>query len=258
MKINNIHLVLFSPCGGTANATKALVRDVHLHSFEHDITLPAKRIEKLSFNSTDLVFFGFPVYGGRMPQNIKQVVAGLQGQNTPCVLVAVYGNRAFEGALLNLYEVATSRGFKPVAAVAAIAEHSSSPQVATNRPDKADRDRLADFGLKILERAQTGATLEKAPGAYPDWKVPAGTYFFPITDTEKCTQCGHCVEVCTCGAIPQDDPAKTDIQSCISCGACVKYCPQKARTLGTPETKEMFKPHIMSAAATRKEAELFL
>lgn len=234
MKINTIHTVLFSPCGGTANATKALVRDVHLHSFEHDITLPANRIEKISFSSTDLVFFGFPVYGGRMPQNIKQVVTGLRGRDTPCVLVAVYGNRAFEGALLNLYEVATAR------------------------PDKADRDRLAEFGLKILERAQNGATLEKAPGAYPDWKIPPGTYFFPITDTGKCIQCGHCVEVCPCGAIPPGDPAKTDIQSCISCAACVKYCPQKARTLGTPETREMFKPHIISAAATRKEAELFL
>jgi ferredoxin len=257
MKINIVHLVLFSPCGGTANATKSLTRDITLQVVEYDITLPPKRGKELSFIQNDLVFFGFPVYGGRMPRNVEQIFAGLKGQDTPCVLVAVYGNRAFEGALLDLHGAATARGFKPVAAVAAIAEHSISPQVATNRPDKADCDLLAQFGLHILEQAKSGTILEKAPGAYPEWKSPAGASIFPVTDTENCTQCGQCVQTCPCGAISQDDPAKTDIQNCILCAACVKYCPQKARTLGTPETRAMFNSHLIAAAVTRKEAELF-
>ena len=259
MKIRSIHHVLFSPCGGTGKATKALGRDLALQTCEHDLTLPANRSGELSFTSEDLVFFGFPVYAGRIPKNAAQVLAGVTGHDTPCVLVAVYGNRAFEGALLDLHAAVVPKGFKPVAAVAAIAEHSLSPQTAANRPDTADHDVLAGFGRQILERAESGEALGKAPGAYPERKAPppAGLYFFPVTDNNACTQCGACARVCPTGAAPQNDPGRTDTAICIACAACIKYCPQQARIFGTPETRKML-AHILANATARKESELFL
>lgn len=258
MKPDNVRIVSFSPCGGTERVAMALARDVGLPVTVHNWTLPANRAQKLDFGDKDLVFFVFPVYGGRMPQNIADLFSSLHGHDTPCVLAAVYGNREYEGALLDLYDVAVANGFKPVAAVAAVAEHSLAPEVATGRPDDSDRELLAAFGKKIMESCAAGHTLAKAPGEYPAWKSPKGTYFFPVTDLEKCVLCAHCADVCPTGAIPAANPASTAIDDCIVCGACAKYCPEDARVMGNQETRDNFRPHLLTAAARRKEAELFL
>ncbi len=51
-----------------------------------------------------------------------------------------------------------------------------------------------------------------------------------IMDSEKCTGCGKCIEVCPHGVFALDN-GKSDIvekDSCIECGACVKNCPFNA------------------------------
>lgn len=255
--MDKVHLVSFSPCGGTAKVGRAILTKMDLPVTEIDWTKPENRTENLSFSSNDLVLFAFPVYGGRMPRNLEKLFENLQGDTTPCVLVAVYGNRAFEGALIDLDAAARSKGFKPVAAIAAVAEHSLAPQVASARPDNIDCDCLADYGCKIIELVGQGHSLEKAPGAYPEWEMPKDTYFFPITDDAKCISCGQCVKLCPTGAINQTSPSMTDIQSCIVCGACAKYCPQNARIMGNEQTRSRFQPHLATAVAQRKEAELY-
>jgi electron transfer flavoprotein alpha subunit len=60
-------------------------------------------------------------------------------------------------------------------------------------------------------------------------------------DTEKCTGCGECQEVCTFEAIfVQDDVAVVDQDACILCGICVDGCPEGALELygeeGLPAT----------------------
>lgn len=253
-----VHLVSFSPCGGVWQALRALSRDCRLPLHIHDVTLPASRSRFLSFFGDDLVVFGFPVYGGRMPRNLDTVFAGIEGHDTPCALVAVYGNRAFEGALLDLHAAARARGFRPVAAVAAVAVHSMAPALAAGRPeqDSADIERLATFGRRIFAFEEEGLTLEKAPGRYPEWKLPEGLSPFPETDAARCTRCGKCAAFCPTGAIALQKPVATDISACIVCNACVKYCPRGARRLGGPELREQLRGRL-AEASVRREAEFF-
>ena len=258
MEIHNVHYVIFSPCGGTEKATKALGREIALPAFEHNLTLPVNRLKNISFGPNDLAIFGVPVYAGRIPSNMAAIFTKLKGENTPCALVAVYGNRAVEGAWLDMYSSLIFKGFKPVAAVAAIAEHSIDPDIAANRPDDDDRELLAKFGKQIVERAKSGASLKRVPGAYPTWKRPGGAPLFPITEAETCIKCGDCAEICPAEAIPASDPGQTNNNNCLMCGACVKYCPQKARQLGSLESREKIKAFLQASAAARKEAELFL
>lgn len=267
MQIKNIHLVYFSPCGGTAEVMKQLAARFAGSCIEHDLTVPAGRKAKLLFSNTDFVFFGFPVYGGRVPKIAEQVFSVLQGKNTPCALAAVYGNREYEGALLDLHEWAQKTGFCTVAAVAAIAQHSISPQFGADRPDSSDEKLLGDFGLQILEQAKKGQRLNKVPGAYPVQKPApqnlsqekAATPPLAVSaDPNKCVQCGKCADLCPCGAIQKDSLCETDTAKCITCGACVKHCPQNAREFGPQSRMEMIQAFLTKTASARKEAELFL
>lgn len=256
MKERKINSIFFSPCGGVKNVTRALMKNMNAPVKEHDITLPSGRVEDLTFSQDDFVFLGFPVYGGRMPLNIEALFKHIRGKDTPCALVAVYGNRAFDGALLDLHKMASSRGFIPIAGIAAIAEHSLAPQLAAGRPDKEDRAKLADWGVQILEFESNGMRLSSPPGEYPDWAIPPGVSPYPITDREKCIKCGICAEVCPTAAIPVEEPWLTNDAKCVICGACAKYCPEKARVMGNEKFHEFGKPHL-EEAANRKEPELF-
>ena len=258
MRRPTLRLLSFSPCGGTAEVNRALARDVDAEIFLHDCTTPAARQTPLHFGSEDMVFMAFPVYGGRMPRNSDEVFRNIAGNGARCALVAVYGNREFEGALLDLFAVAVKQGFRPTAAVAAVAQHSLAPQVAAGRPDAEDRETLASFGVRIVEAMRDGALLDKAPGAYPEWKLPKGTSLFPVTDREKCVACGQCAAVCPASAIGEADFTATDEPRCIVCAACAKYCPTGARQMGTPESRAKLAHHLVTAASRRKEPELWL
>lgn len=254
--IKTVHLLTFSPCGGTSNVMKAVGRDIALPIQEHDITLPKNRVQEMHFTQDDLVIMGFPVYGGRMPLFFASLIAHLKGTNTPMAMVAVYGNRAYEGAFLDMHEAANANGFKPVAAIAAIAEHSVAPHIATGRPDSDDQEKLAEFGLRALDAAQKGPGMFIAPGAYPTWTLPPELEIFAKANTETCTGCGYCVSVCPNGAIPSDAPQSTIAARCIACTACIKYCPAKARRLGDPTTMKELATHLLYATQ-RKDAEIF-
>lgn len=191
-----------------------------------------------------------------MPINIKKLFAGIKGNNTPCALVVVYGNRAFDGAMKNLHDVAMAAGFMPVAGVAAIAEHSLAPMIATSRPDNTDRVSLAEWGQRIVDFESNGMQLSVAPGEYPVWIRPEGMSLLPVTDLERCVECGICAQVCPTGAIPPERPSETDGSECIFCGACAKYCPEKARTIGNDIFMEFANPQLVEASK-RKEAGLF-
>lgn len=259
MCMQKIHLVYFSPCGGTAKVMKMLTAHFAGSCIEHDLALPANRNAKITFSDTDFVFFGFPVYGGRVPKITEQSFSVLEGKKTPCALVAVYGNREYEGALLDLHELAQKAGFNTAAAVAAIAQHSILPQFASDRPDSSDEKLLEDFGLQIIEQAKNGHRIAKIPGAYPIKKPASGGIPLSVTaEPDKCVQCGKCADVCPCGAIRKDSLCETDTAKCITCGACVKYCPQNARVLGPQSTMELIKTLLTKNALERKEAELFL
>lgn len=51
-------------------------------------------------------------------------------------------------------------------------------------------------------------------------------------DSEKCTACGECVEVCPLDAIEvQDEVAVVNEDECSDCGSCVDVCPSEAITV---------------------------
>lgn len=255
MAIKGAATVVFSPCGSTEKVTELLTAKLPVKVTSHNLTLPDSRKNKLSFDSETLVFFSFPVYGG-LPKFAKEIFAIVKGNNTPAVYVAVRGDTEPGNFFLEMNDLATANGFRPVAAVAAVAEHTLMPTVSHGRPDADDANLLNKFGLQALQQANEGKTLSKIPGErgeIPDF------VFFPIGDPDTCIRCGLCVENCPTGAIPDEEPYTQNDAVCIQCSECAHVCPVDARTMGDAKAQEMLhKFATVDFANLHLETKIFL
>lgn len=254
-----LHSLIFSPTGTSARIADAVITAMGNTMNRHEIEICNTTLAgtvPLTFGTDDIVVIAAPVYGGRMAPIAKQRMAAVTAASTPCVLIAVYGNRAFENALNDMAEFATSLGFIPVAAGAFIGEHSystSSYPIAQGRPDRLDLQEAAELGTAIgkkllnndLTRVDT-TTLHDQPSSqqslanfrnfvigYQQQQKEAPKQYLPVVDDSICTGCGECVSVCPTAAI-SDDCREVDASKCIKCCACVKSCPEGARSLFSP------------------------
>lgn len=99
MHPRNLHLYFFSPTGGTQRVAGLFAENLNAADACTDITVCA---EAKTFSADDCLLVFFPVYGGRVPGPCLERVRALRGADTPAVLVAVFGNRAVDDALLEM------------------------------------------------------------------------------------------------------------------------------------------------------------
>lgn len=249
------YIVSFSPTGGTDK-----VLDILGEPFAPLTRIDLMRDgepEHTEFNEDDLCLVGVPVYGGRVPRVAYERLAKLKGRGAAAVAVAVYGNRDFEDALLELKDILTACGFRIAAGVAANAEHSIMHRFGTGRPDADDRAQLEDFARRIREELKLRpqkADVEM-PGNRP-YKKYGVISMVPRTG-ESCSGCGACAKGCPVGAISGERPGMTDPDKCICCMACISVCPTGARALD-PEALASMEQRLESACEGRKENRLFL
>lgn len=274
------HLVFFSPTHTSAKIARAVGDGIGMgRRMETDLTLD-ESADPIEITNA-LTVIAAPVYGGRVAPVALKRLKRLKGNNAPAILIAVYGNRDYEDALIELRDTAIELGFTPLSAGAFIGEHSYSTTnmpIAAGRPDASDLQIAFQFGQdslkKLIEKtAVTSPELQAAcklkslggklsillssffiKGTSPYKIVQAGKPACPVC-TEACFVCGECVEVCPTHAISiskDGSQIETDINRCIKCCACVKECPNEARVFHTP-----FAAILHEKFNTRREPELF-
>ena len=272
--IQKVSALFFSPTYTTRKITTAIAGGIAQKmqlapASSINVTTPLQRRETPSFCTGDIVVFGVPVYIGRVPNLIRDFFASIKGNGAIGVPVVVYGNRAFDDALIELKDIMQGNGFQCIAAGAFIGEHSFSYTLGGGRPDTEDLQIATSFGEEIASRILEGYIPPQ------DLNVPGNPYPYkfynaksssnnsidirkvkPETHPDKCTNCGICAMLCPMGAI---DPTNCSLVPgiCIKCCACIKMCRPKAKYFTDPtylEHKEILERNFTSP---RKEPELF-
>lgn len=246
--------IVFSPTGGTQKVvdrlTAAWGEQGRIDLCDRNTDFAAQTLTE-----EDVAVIAVPSFGGRVPGLAAERLAAIQG-GARCVLVCVYGNRAYEDTLVELKDLAQGSGFRVVAAVAAVAEHSIIHQYAAGRPDTGDGEELAGFGEKVLAKLDAGEeAAPEVPGNRP-YKKAGGGGLVPKADG-SCVSCGLCAKGCPAGAISLSDLTSSDGKKCISCMRCVVRCPQSARKVNSVMVSAAALA-IKKACSVRKSNELYI
>ena len=250
-----IHQIIFSPTGGTQRVSEILCQGMGKESVVTDLCVKAADIQLPNIQEDDLAIIAMPVFAGRVPALAVERLRMVKPNSAKCVVVAVFGNRAYDDALLEMQDVASEIGFRVIAAVAAVAEHSIIRKYGKGRPDANDEQMLRQFGTDIIRKAGSDdCTMPQVPGNRPykkGGKVPQPQ------GRRGCNRCSVCAEHCPANAIPVADPKTVDTEKCISCMKCVSVCPTGTRGIGAMMTL-MATQALKTVCAIRKENELYI
>lgn len=249
----SLHLLYFSPTGSTEKIAKILCSSLGIVSSEYDLTNP--ELQGYRFSSSDLIVAAVPVYGGRIPKLAAEALRKFKGENTPVIALAVYGNREYEDALLELTDTLHSLDFSSIAAGAFIAQHVFAPEIGKGRPNQEDLSAIEDFGAKIKEKLTSDLSKVTPKGNRP-YKEYHPAPMIPLTNNQ-CIFCKLCAKKCPAQAIPMDKPNETILGKCILCARCIQICPQKARSLPIPFQEKVF-TMLQNVYDPKKQPEVFL
>ncbi|MBN1317081.1 MAG: 4Fe-4S binding protein [Anaerolineales bacterium] len=263
MGINKIRLVYFSPTGTTRTILENIASGIGIEQFDCvDFTLYDAFPKVIDHFMNELVIIGAPVYSGRLPVVAVNRFKMLKADNIPAVIVVLYGNRAYDDALLELKDLAKELGFIPVAGGAFIGEHSFATRdlpIAMGRPDDRDLEMAKAFGEKVKNMITGIQSLDEiqVPGRYPYRNGKPSPPNSPVTKEDTCTKCEFCARVCPTNAISIGNTVSTDPDLCIFCCACIKICPTDARVMEEPSVLNITRM-LNKDFSSRKDPEIFM
>lgn len=258
MDITKVHLLFFSPTHTSKRVGESIVHGLGMSEVV-TTDLTHESVDLPLITSDVLTVVVMPVYGGHIPHLAALRMADLRSNGAPVVAVVVYGNRAYEKALLELSTFLKGKGFRVIAGATFVGEHSYSTAnypIAAGRPNEQDLKEAEELGHQVRNKLRAADSLDAlcqvdvthiARPKQPLLPLLRFIWQFirarksiqsmpvvPTTDESLCNHCGSCVRACPNQAIVKGDECHTLAERCIRCCACVKSCPHKARRFDTP------------------------
>ena len=187
---------------------------------------------------------------------IEGLFTNLKGDNTPCVVVCAFGNRAAENVYANIANIVSAQGFVVVGAIGLVTPHvfSSNAKAGHSRPNVEDNQTMAEFAKKVMDKLNSGTieAMKLEGSAEVDFskEISVAPKEFKA---ENCVKCGACATNCSTGAI---DPQTLEIDEskCINCMRCSFVCEFNARSYDTAVKREF----IEGKLSTKKPVEYFV
>lgn len=114
MEIKSLKLIYFSPTGSTKKIAEEIKRGIgDVTAYIVDITKPVVRKQRLQTSENELLIIGAPVYEGRVQENALNWLQTIEAHHTPPVCIVVYGNRAYDDALIQIKNTLIADGCVP-------------------------------------------------------------------------------------------------------------------------------------------------
>lgn len=249
--VKSVDFYFFSPTGGTKQVGEIFCKVVAEEVKEYDLCKGECQ------GDGKFAVVAVPVFAGRIASLAGERIRAIKGNGAKVVTLAVFGNRAYEDALIEANDIMKENGFKVTGAGAFNARHSVVAPCGAGRPDADDVAEIQQFAIKILKKLTDGTEHEvTVPGNRP-YKPLVEREVTPIC-TDACDKCGNCAKVCPAKAITvTEEGVQTEIAPCFLCMACVSACPKDARILPTPLQEAMNKI-LLPLAKVRAKNEYYL
>ena len=145
-----ITVIYFSPTGNTRKVLKVMADELGGKEETLDITTGGPDVIR-QFGSDDFVLIGAPVHMGRLPLAARERLAVIRGRATPCLIAVTYGNREYDDALLELWDLCKAQGFLVKGAAALIGRHTYG-RIQTRRPDPGDLAEARRFAVRAAAK----------------------------------------------------------------------------------------------------------
>lgn len=250
-----VYGIYFSPTGTSKKNVMSIMEGIDENTHCIDITVPGLP-NKTTFTKEDVVVFGGPVYGGRLFKEQVKRMQIFKGNQTPCIITVTYGNRDYDDALIEMFDVVSTLGFIPIAGAGMVAKHTYG-HIQEHRPDQKDLADNQNFGKNVKAKIKAKQyDLVNIPGHRPYKDGGNGGHFIPTSKHTICTKCGMCAKLCPMQAISHED-FTIDPNTCISCFRCIQVCPVQAKVMEGKEYIE-FASMFTKKLATPKENQYFI
>ena len=253
LKFKKLSKIYFSPSGTTQKIVNEIAKHFDLNRENFDLL---SFDESKDFND-ELVIIGVPVFNGRIPKLACKRLTKMKGNNTKAIVVLNYGNISYGDALLELVELLKENNFQIIGVATTVSQHSHFRQIAENRPDSSDLERIDEFSEKIIEKLKSNTENEIFVSGYKPYPSYITPDFSVLCDDDLCVECMDCYYTCPENAISEITPQSTNLNDCTRCSTCISVCSEGARSFGGDIYQSQMQEAI-SNDIERKEVEYYL
>ena len=215
----------------------------------------AQQAKPVEFELFDIVHDGLPSFTGfdvvgfaawadyfNPPQRMKTFFENLpQQEKTPAFVFNTFGSIPGK-TLPSLDRWARSRGFHVIAGHSLHTPENYPPLIkhgmtSANSPNSRELAQFSSFILHLDALIQLLADGKPVPARqvgflslFPSLPRTLSRTFMgtKLVDTDACTECGICRDLCPYGAIHLDPKPIFDQKKCCGCWACYNHCPTQA------------------------------